>query len=94
MRNTRVIDIYNDLIEFGLDVTVYDPWVSIEEVQSEYSIEVINRKSEIGTDFSVIVLAVSHDQYLEMEYDKIRSKKSVLIDIKGFLPLSNVDFRL
>ena len=43
-----MIDIYQDLVEFGLDVTVYDPWVDLGEVNQEYGIEVSNSKSVLG----------------------------------------------
>ena len=94
VRNTRVIDIYHDLVEFGLDVTVYDPWVDIEEVSQEYGIQVFNSMSVLGIKYSAIVLAVSHNEFLQIDLNAIKDKKSVLFDIKGFLPQNLVDARL
>ena len=94
VRNTRVIDIFQDLIEFGLDVTLYDPWVNIDEVNKEYGIEVSNSKSVLEDKYSAIILAVSHKEFLNIDLKKIRSEKSVLFDIKGFLPQNLVDARL
>ena len=94
VRNTRVIDIYHDLVEFGLDVTVYDPWVDLEEVNQEYGIEVSNSKAVLEFKFSAIVLAVSHNEFLKIDLDEIKDEKSVLFDIKGFLPQKLVDARL
>jgi UDP-N-acetyl-D-glucosamine/UDP-N-acetyl-D-galactosamine dehydrogenase len=94
VRNTRVIDIYQDLVEFGLDVTVYDPWVDLEEVNQEYGIEVSNSKAVLGTKYSTIVLTVSHNEFLEIDLDSIKDQKSILFDIKGFFPLNLVDARL
>ena len=65
-RNTRVIDIYRDLVEFGLDVTVYDPWVDQEEVKHEYGIKVYLIQLILEAKYSAIVLAVSHNDFLEM----------------------------
>jgi len=93
-RNTRVIDIYQDLMEFGLDVTVYDPWVDLEEVNREFGIEVFNMKSVLELKYSAIILAVSHNEFLEIDLNIIKDEKSVLFDIKGFLPQSMVDARL
>ena len=93
-RNTRVIDIYQDLVEFGLEVTVYDPWVDLEEVNYEYGIEVSNSKSVLANKYSAIVLAVSHNEFLEIDLAKIKDEKSILFDIKGFLPQNLVDARL
>ena len=94
VRNTRVIDIYQDLVEFGLNVTVYDPWVDLEEVNHEYGIEVSNSKSVFGVKYSAIILAVSHNEFLEIDLARIKDEKSILFDIKGFLPLNMVDARL
>ena len=94
VRNTRVIDIYQDLMEFGLDVTVYDPWVDLEEVILEYGIEVSNSKSVLETQYSAIVLAVSHNEFLQIDLNAIKDQKSVLFDIKGFLPQNLIDARL
>ena len=94
IRNTRVIDIYQDLAEFGLNVTIYDPWVDLKEVNQEYGIEVSNSKSVLDIKYSAIVLAVSHNEFLEIDLSKIKDDKSVIFDIKGFLPQILVDARL
>ena len=94
VRNTRVIDIYHDLIEFGLDVTVFDPWVDKEEVFSEYGISVVNDFSHLDQEYSTIVLAVGHNQFLEIDIDNLKAKNSVVFDIKGFLPQTIIDARL
>ena len=94
VRNTRVIDIYKDLVEFGLDVTVYDPWVDLEEVNQEYGIEVSNSKSVLEFKYSAMVLAVSHNEFLKIDLAEIKNEKSVIFDIKGFLPRHLVDARL
>lgn len=94
VRNTRVIDIYQDLVEFGLDVTVYDPWVNQEEVHQEYGIKVSNTESVLDTKYSAIILAVSHREFLEIEFNNIKDDVSVLFDIKGFLPQNLIDARL
>jgi len=94
VRNTRVIDIYHDLIEFGLDVTVFDPWVDIQEVQDEYGIVINNSLNDVKAEYSTIILAVSHNEFLNLDIASIKSKDSVLFDIKGFLPPEIVDARL
>ena len=94
IRNTRVIDIYSDLNEFGLDVTVFDPWVEVEEVQAEYDIRVSNQLEEAIGGYAIIVLAVGHNEFLNLDINSIRAKKSVIYDIKGFLSLQQADARL
>jgi UDP-N-acetyl-D-galactosamine dehydrogenase len=91
VRNTRVIDIYNELRNFDIQVVVYDPLASPEEVKKEYGIDILNTLP--SCQFSAVVLAVAHKEFLEFD---IRSlvKVGVLYDIKGFLPKEMVDSRL
>jgi UDP-N-acetyl-D-galactosamine dehydrogenase len=94
VRNTRVIDIYQDLIEFGLNVTVYDPWVDQVEVDREYGIQVKNDSSVLKEKYSALILAVSHNEFLQLEINSLKEEKSIVYDIKGFLPESFINARL
>lgn len=94
IRNTRVIDIYSDLKEFGLEVSVFDPWAEKEEVFEEYNIQIMNELKPSKKEYSVIVLAVSHNEFLEIEIENLKKEKSIVFDIKGFLKQENVDVRL
>ena len=93
-RNTRVIDIYHDLVEFGLDVTVYDPWVDKFKVKNEFSLDIKDDKSLLIEKYSAIILAVSHNAFLELDFSSLKKPKSILFDIKGFLPKELIDARL
>ena len=93
-RNTKVIDIYDDLVEFGLNVTIFDPWVNTREVYDEYNIAVLTEKSSLRKDYSVIILAVGHNEFLQLDIESLRSTTSILYDIKGFLASGKVDARL
>ena len=94
VRNTRVIDIYHDLTEFGLEVTVYDPWINLQEVKQDFGINAINNQSNLANDFSVIILAVSHDEFFKLNIDKVKNKKCFVYDIKGVLDINKIDNRL
>ena len=94
IRNTRVIDIYQELVELGLDVTVYDPWVVQSEVMEEYGIQVFNNESVLNSKYSTIILAVSHNAFLEIDLKKIQNTNSIVYDVKGFFPQDLVDARL
>lgn len=94
VRNTRVIDIYNDLVDFGLDVTIYDPWVNLHEVKSEYGIDIEKDVVRIKEKYSAIILAVSHNEFLELDISMMKERKSVFYDLKGFFPESLSDARL
>jgi UDP-N-acetyl-D-galactosamine dehydrogenase len=94
IRNTRVIDIYQDLIEYGLEVTVYDPWVDTEEVKQEFGITALNKQSELKADYSALILAVSHEQFRDLNLGALKAEQSFVYDIKGFFSESLIDSRL
>lgn len=104
IRNTKVIDIYNELIEYGLTVDLYDPIAENEEVFKSYGIENINSKFIIdenkflihSTDgkYDVIILAVAHDKFKGINLEFALKKLHVLFDVKAVLPREIVDSRL
>lgn len=95
LRNTRVTDVIAELCEFGVEVDVYDPWVSADEAKSEYGIELVETPSP--NTYGAIVLAVAHEQFVAMGTDGIRSfgaPDHVLYDLKYVLPADQSDLRL
>ena len=94
VRNTRVIDIYNDLIEFGVDVTVFDPWVETNEVSTQFGVTVLNDQLELNNDYSVIILAVSHNEFRKLNITDLKGNRSLVYDIKGFLGPHVADYKL
>jgi UDP-N-acetyl-D-glucosamine/UDP-N-acetyl-D-galactosamine dehydrogenase len=93
IRNTRVVDIYKELLEFGMDVTVYDPWAEPEEVFHEYGIRSL-KELPSHNGFDAIVLAVAHHQFRTLDFNHLRSPETVIYDVKGFLDFSIIDGRL
>lgn len=91
IRNTRVIDIYEELKSFGLAVEVYDPWADKKEVAHEYGIEL---QEGIGNGYDTIVLAVSHEEFLNQNIRNFANQTHVFFDIKAILNKSIVDARL
>jgi UDP-N-acetyl-D-galactosamine dehydrogenase len=91
VRNTRVIDIYNELRNFDINVDVYDPWANPVEVIKEYGIQISNQKPD--GQFDAVILAVAHKEFLELD---VRSfiNNGVIYDVKGVLPKEIVDSRL
>ncbi len=93
VRNTRVIDIYNELRSFDMEVDVYDPWANPAEVKHEYDIEIISGDTAPElTSYSAVILAVSHKEFKSLKIQK--SSNQVVFDVKGFLDKSRVDARL
>ncbi|MDH5325871.1 MAG: Vi polysaccharide biosynthesis UDP-N-acetylglucosamine C-6 dehydrogenase TviB [Gammaproteobacteria bacterium] len=95
LRNTRVIDIVEELEEYHANVHVYDPWVDPQEAQDEYGITPVSELNH--TTYDAVILAVSHHQFSEMGISGIKKlckPNSVLFDAKGLLPRAEVDDRL
>lgn len=95
LRNTKVIDIVNELKDYGVNVDVYDPWVSVEGAQHEYGITPVTELQDGRYD--AIVLAVAHSQFRDMGAAGMRAfgkKEHVLFDLKYVLPKGDADIRL
>lgn len=83
VRNTRIVDVVRAFVDYGIQVTIYDPWANPEEVRHEYGLTTINHIPE--TTYDAIVLGVAHQAFLDMDYAALRKEKSVLYDVKGVL---------
>jgi UDP-N-acetyl-D-galactosamine dehydrogenase len=94
IRNSRVIDIIRELESFDVDVDVFDPWASSEEVKEEYHFDLISDKKEIGNNYNAIILAVSHKEFIKIDLHKLKSPIGVIFDVKSLLPKKSVDGRL
>ena len=95
LRNTRVVDIIQELEDYGVQVDVFDPWVNKEEAQEEYGLTPIEQPHTGSYDG--VILAVAHDQFKAMGAEGIRrlcKTESVLYDLKYVLKANEVDLRL
>lgn len=95
LRNTRVVDIVDELKDYNIDVDVHDPWCSIEEAKTEYNIDLIEQP-EIDT-YDGIIIAVAHNEFKSLGSETIRTfgkSKHVVYDLKYVLDKHNVDIRL
>ncbi len=95
LRNTRVVDIIDELQTYNVKVDVYDPWVDSHEAKKEYDVNII---SELKNDtYDTIIIAVAHKQFKELGAAKIKAygkKKCIIYDAKSLLPREDVDGRL
>lgn len=93
VRNTRVIDIYNELKSFDIEVDVFDPWANPQEVSHEYGISIMSGVENPNLEtYSAIILAVSHEKFRVLKLQK--SASQVIYDVKGFLDRKLIDARL
>jgi len=83
VRNTKVVDVIKNLMEFGTNITIYDPLANPEEVKHEYSLTTVKDVPE--EKFDAIVLAVAHKEFLEMDLVSLKNDNSVVYDVKGVL---------
>ena len=95
LRNTKVVDIVNELKEYNIAADVVDPWCSADEASKEYGLDLT---AEYRRDFyDAIILAVGHDEYKAMGAERIREmgkSTHVLYDLKHVLDKEDVDMRL
>jgi UDP-N-acetyl-D-galactosamine dehydrogenase len=91
IRNSKVVDIYNELIQFGLDVDVYDPHADAKEVSKEYGISLVTKPIK----YDAVILAVSHNEFIHINLNELKnSENCVVFDIKAILDRNQIDGRL
>ena len=94
IRNTKVVDLTEELLSFGASVDIHDPWVNKEEVMEEYGYALL---SNINSSYDAVILAVAHDEYKSMSIEEIKELQkeiSVVYDLKYVLPKEQSDIRL
>ena len=91
VRNTKIIDVISSFKEYGISVTVADPWADPEVVKNEYKLKIT--KTIPSQKFDAVVLGVSHQEFLKWDLVSLRNYNSVLYDVKNFLG-ENVDGKL
>ena len=97
LRNTRVIDVVNELKEYNCEVDVFDPWANSKEAELEYRLTLIEKSALEPQTYDAIILAVGHSEFRVMGVEKIRAlgkENHILFDVKYLLDPSESDLRL
>ncbi len=94
IRNSRAIDIIRELESYSVQVDVFDPWASKEEVKHEYGIDLITDEKEINKKYDGLILAVSHKEFLSFDMNKFMNATQVTFDVKSILSKGVADSRL
>ena len=91
VRNTKIVDVVKALEDYGINVTIYDPWANPSEVQHEYNITCY---SELASEskFDTIVLGVAHKEFVDLNLAPLLNENGVVYDVKGVL--KNCDSKL
>ncbi|MBQ4801994.1 nucleotide sugar dehydrogenase [Aquimarina sp. MMG015] len=92
VRNTRAVDVIQNLKDFGTNIDIYDPWASPSEVAHEYGLETITELPD--SKFDAVVLTVAHKEYLDIDLKSLLKPNGVLYDVKGILKEEEVHGRL
>jgi UDP-N-acetyl-D-galactosamine dehydrogenase len=91
IRNTRVVDVYRELISYHIQVSVYDPWAIAQEVEQEYGIQLL---PNLTGEYSAVLLAVAHNEFKDVDIRSLAPEPGVIYDVKGMLDKDAVDGRL
>ena len=95
IRNTKVVDIYHTLREYTPNITIFDPWADVESVKKEYGIPVEHSKVNIeNSKYDVVVLAVAHNEFMDLKVKEFLTDNGVVYDVKGVLLRETIDGRL
>lgn len=92
VRNTKVVDVIKALKDYGVNITIYDPWASTAEVHREYGLDIVNELPK--SMFDAIVLAVAHKEFLRVDIKSLKTTDGIIYDVKGCLPANVVDKKL
>lgn len=91
LRNTKVVEVYKELISYGMDVDIYDPWAKAEVVKKLYG---LNLLPSICTHYDAIILAIAHKDFLGMDISTYLKEPAIVYDLKSCLDRNLVDGRL
>ena len=92
IRNTKVVDVYNELKTYNTNVDVFDPWANKKNVQEEFGISLIENWEQ--KHYEAIILAVAHNEFKNIPFSKLSSNSTVIYDTKAFIKRNLVDGRL
>ena len=83
VRNTKIVDVISALEEYSVKVTTFDPWANPEEVKHEYGINSLNQLPD--EKFDAIVLGVAHNEFKDLDLNKLKKENAIIYDVKGVL---------
>lgn len=94
IRNSKVIDVVQELEKYNMHVDVYDPWANAAEVKREFGVDLIVDASKLDKKYDSVVLTVAHNEFLDLEISNHMCEPCVVFDVKAFLDREGIDGRL
>lgn len=94
IRNSKVIDVIEELRKYNLNIDVYDPWAKVAEVSNEFGLRLLSEESQLKRNYEAIILAVGHKEFSDFDIEKHKASPSVVFDVKAFFERNSIDGRL
>jgi len=94
IRNSKVIDVIDELQNYNLNIDVYDPWANASEVKREFDVELATEVAQLKNNYDAVILTVSHNEFKSLNVQDYVADKTVIFDVKSFLPKTQIDGRL
>ncbi|RDK84799.1 nucleotide sugar dehydrogenase [Marinirhabdus gelatinilytica] len=91
IRNSKVIDVIEELRKYNLNIDVYDPWADASEVYNEFGLHLLTSPEQLKENYEAVILAVGHSKFSEFDFENHLASPSVVFDVKGFFPKEKVD---
>ena len=91
IRNTRAIDVYEELQSYNVNVDVYDPWADSNEVKDEFGFDLVEKPNR---KYHAVILTVAHKEFLNQDLRSHLVEGGILYDVKGILDTKSIDARL
>ncbi|RYD99850.1 MAG: nucleotide sugar dehydrogenase [Sphingobacteriales bacterium] len=83
-RNSKIVEVIQYLTEYGINVSIFDPWANPEKVKEEFGLTLLTQLPE--EKFDAIVVGVAHQVFLELNYQSLKKENAIIYDVKGLLP--------
>ena len=94
IRNSRAIDVVRELQDYQINVDVYDPWASPEEVKDEYGLDLISDIETTDKKYDAVLAVVAHNEFKNLDLQKYTNENALIYDVKAIYPKDKSDLRL
>jgi UDP-N-acetyl-D-galactosamine dehydrogenase len=94
IRNSRAIDVVRELQDYQMNVDVFDPWASAEEVKHEYNLDLISKIDKSNIKYNAVLAVVAHNEFKEMDIKPYLKENALIYDVKAIYPKEDSDLRL
>ncbi len=94
IRNSRAIDVVRELQDYQMQVDVYDPWASPDEVKAEYDLDLISDIDQTNNQYDAVLAVVAHNEFKNLDLEKLTNNPALIYDVKAIYPKEKSDLRL